>query len=233
MIKVFKKTIKLLYELESLDMLYRDFSPILYFGNLKKSEVGTLGINPSNIEFEDYNNNILTNSERRFHSLDSLNLNSWEDFSDIEYKKIELTFDNYFSNNPYNIWFKKLDKVFSKTNYSFYFPYTNIIHLDLITFATRIKWGKLDTKIKNLLLNKSQEIFKEILVSTNIKYLYLNGQSVIDAFEIIFGRLNYTYEPELDTVNKKRIAIKKLKKAGLDEIFIKMFIKLLEYIEEI
>jgi len=34
-------------------------------------------------------------------------------------------------------------------------------------------------------------------------------------------------------INKKRIAVKKLKKAGLDEIFIKMFLKLLEYIEEI
>ena len=34
-------------------------------------------------------------------------------------------------------------------------------------------------------------------------------------------------------INKKRIAVKKLKKAGLNDIFIKMFIKLLEYIEEI
>ena len=34
-------------------------------------------------------------------------------------------------------------------------------------------------------------------------------------------------------ISKKRIAIKKLKSAGLSEIFIKMFIKLLEYIEEI
>jgi len=41
---------------------------------------------------------------------------------------------------------------------------------------------------------------------------------------IIFGDL---------PINKKRIAVRKLKNAGLDEIFIKMFIKLLEYIEEI
>ena len=34
-------------------------------------------------------------------------------------------------------------------------------------------------------------------------------------------------------INKKRIAVRKLKNAGLGEIFIKMFIKLLEYIEEI
>ena len=34
-------------------------------------------------------------------------------------------------------------------------------------------------------------------------------------------------------INKKRIAVRKLKKAGLDDIFIKMFIKLLEYISEI
>ena len=34
-------------------------------------------------------------------------------------------------------------------------------------------------------------------------------------------------------INKKRIGIRKLKKAGLNPIFIKMFIKLLEYIEQI
>ncbi len=34
-------------------------------------------------------------------------------------------------------------------------------------------------------------------------------------------------------INKKRIAIRKLKTTGLDPLFIKMFIKLLEYIEEI
>lgn len=34
-------------------------------------------------------------------------------------------------------------------------------------------------------------------------------------------------------IDKKRIAVKKLKNAGLDMLFIKMFIKLLEYIEEI
>ncbi len=34
-------------------------------------------------------------------------------------------------------------------------------------------------------------------------------------------------------MNKKRIAVRKLKNAGLDQIFIKMFIKLLEYISEI
>ena len=35
------------------------------------------------------------------------------------------------------------------------------------------------------------------------------------------------------SINKKRIQVRKLKNAGLDQIFIKMFIKLLEYIEEI
>ena len=34
-------------------------------------------------------------------------------------------------------------------------------------------------------------------------------------------------------INRKRIAIRKLKNVGLDQLFIKMFIKLLEYIEEI
>ena len=36
-----------------------------------------------------------------------------------------------------------------------------------------------------------------------------------------------------DTITKKRIAIRKLKKKGLNDSFIKMFIKLLEYVSEI
>ena len=35
------------------------------------------------------------------------------------------------------------------------------------------------------------------------------------------------------TISKKRIEIRKLRKVGLDDIFIRMFIKLLEYIGEI
>ena len=35
------------------------------------------------------------------------------------------------------------------------------------------------------------------------------------------------------TIRKKRIAIRKLKHSGLNKLFIKMFIKLLEYISEI
>ena len=41
---------------------------------------------------------------------------------------------------------------------------------------------------------------------------------------ILFGK---------DPINKKRIAIRKLNKEGLDKKFIRMFLKLLEYIGEI
>ena len=45
-------------------------------------------------------------------------------------------------------------------------------------------------------------------------------------------RLAAIFFSNLD-ISKKRIAVRKLKNAGLDQLFIKMFIKLLEYIEEI
>ena len=40
------------------------------------------------------------------------------------------------------------------------------------------------------------------------------------------------FDENLD-IKKKRIAIRKLKKAGLKPIFIRMFIKLLEYASEV
>ena len=40
------------------------------------------------------------------------------------------------------------------------------------------------------------------------------------------------FNPDLD-IKKKRIEIRKLKRSGLDMIYIKLFLRLLEYINEI
>ena len=47
-------------------------SPVPSFGDLTKSDVATLGLNPSNKEFVDNSGNELSGSERRFHTLKSL-----------------------------------------------------------------------------------------------------------------------------------------------------------------
>ena len=57
--------------------------------------------------------------------------------------------------------------------------------------------------------------FKKLVVETMLK-------EKVDA--IIFGNL---------PINKKRVEIRKLKKKGLEKKYIKIFLKLLEYISEV
>lgn len=91
--------------------------------------------------------------------------------------------------------------------------------------------------------------FSNVKTSSKI-YLHSKGSNIeIDAvrvinedIESIISDLKITTElkVELDkllfskkSIKEKRIAIRRLKKKGLDEIFVKMFLKLLEYIAEI
>lgn len=47
-------------------------APIISFGDLSKSKIATLGLNPSNREFVDSSGNELLGFNRRFHTLQSL-----------------------------------------------------------------------------------------------------------------------------------------------------------------
>src|SRR5262245_11208827 len=80
--------------------------PVPSFGDLSKSRVATLGLNPSNKEFVDEAGNELDGLDRRFHTLGSLGLKSW---SDVNSQHVDLIFDscnNYFLGRPYDRWFK-------------------------------------------------------------------------------------------------------------------------------
>jgi hypothetical protein len=159
--------------------------PIPSFGNLLTSRVATLGLNPSNREFMDSNGKELNGSERRFHSLSSLKIKSWEDVTTKQLKLMLELSNNYFIRNPYDMWFKKLDYVISGTNASYYFPTLGACHLDLIPYATLNKWADLPASEKNLLLELSNDTLGLLLRNSPINLLVLNGQTVVESFEKI------------------------------------------------
>jgi len=156
--------------------------PIPSFGNLSSSRVATLGLNPSNREFLDSLGKELTGSERRFHSLSSLKIQSWEEISIKHLKLILELSNNYFIRNPYDAWFKKLDYIISGTNTSYYFPTLGACHLDLIPYATFNKWADLSSGEKNLLLELSNDTLGMLLKDSPINLLVLNGQTVVESF---------------------------------------------------
>lgn len=157
-------------------------SPVPSFGNLSNSKIATLGLNPSNKEFLDNDGSELSGLERRFHTLNSLGITGWGEATVAHYQSILQLCNDYFSRNPYDAWFKRLDYLISGTALSYYFPANGACHLDLIPFATSTKWGELSNWQKATLLSRYSDLLGTLLKNSKIKVLILNGKSVIDNF---------------------------------------------------
>lgn len=162
-------------------------SPVPSFGDLPRSQVATLGLNPSNREFVDQVGNELKGKFRRFHTLHSLGLKSW---SDVDARHLKLILDScqhYFWTNPYDRWFKVLDSVISGTNASYYSRTHAACHLDLIPYATLRKWNELAFNQRSTLLSLAGNTLALLLRDSPIKILVLNGKSVVEVFQDISG----------------------------------------------
>ncbi|WP_110971696.1 hypothetical protein [Pseudomonas huaxiensis] len=155
-------------------------SPIPVFGELKNSTIATLGLNPSNREFMTSDGTELIGRQRRFHSLNSLEINRWTEITEPHLEKIWKKCTNYFQNNPYDGWFKSLDILISGTNSSYYSPLFPACHLDLVPYATYRKWANLSSRQKSALLQVSGSALGELLRDSPIKTVVLNGRTVVD-----------------------------------------------------
>lgn len=162
-------------------------APVISFGNFSNSKIATLGLNPSDKEFYDSMGNELNGVERRFHTLNSLNLTSWNDIDGSSLKKILVTCENYFLGNPYDRWFKPLNIILSGTGASYYDVFNSACHLDLVPYATKIKWGELSELQKSTLLNIGSKYLADILNNSAVEILILNGRSVITNLEKASG----------------------------------------------
>lgn len=160
-------------------------SPIPFFGDPSKSKIATVGLNPSNREFLSASGHELGGNERRFHTLQSLDIGSWDKASPYHLHNIHTSCTEYFYNNPYDGWFRALDNILSSTSCSFYSPLFHACHLDLIPYATYDKWSKLSQKQKSELLKISKNFLGEIIKESSIEILILNGKSVVETFSLI------------------------------------------------
>jgi hypothetical protein len=117
--------------------------------------------------------------------------------------------DLYFSNNPYDTWFKKLDYILSGSRLSYYFPNGNACHLDLVPYATKAKWNELKVNEREYLIDKSRDILSLALRDSCISFLVLNGQAVVDNFEKATNvQFQKYYEPKWDLPRKSGKSVK-------------------------
>lgn len=162
-------------------------SPIPAFGDVSTARVATLGLNPSNREFVDEQGAELRGTDRRFHTLESLALNSWVEADARHLSIIMESCQSYFESNPYDRWFRKLDEVLAGAYASFYDASGSACHLDLVPFATAEKWTVLSSMERGALLSVAGDTLGRLLRESQIQVLILNGTSVVRGFEQFSG----------------------------------------------
>ena len=161
--------------------------PVPCFGEFSNAQVATLGINPSNREFVDKFGNELQGAFRRFHTLESLGLQSW---SDADARHLQLILDScglYFSGNPYSAWFRSLEVLVAGANASYYGYPHRACHLDLVPYATGRKWTELTEQQRSLLLSVAGDTLGHLLQDSPVRLLILNGSSVVRQFKSLTG----------------------------------------------
>ncbi len=156
-------------------------SPVITFGDPSNCSIATLGLNPSNKEFVNDEGNELSLKDQRFPTLRSLKIPCWSKATDQCVHQIYDACTNYFTRNPYDSWFKSLDKIISGTKSSYYHPLFEACHLDLTPFATSRKWSELSPHQRNELIEKTGHCLGGVLKHSDIKLLVLNGQGVVSS----------------------------------------------------
>lgn len=162
-------------------------SPIPSFGDATTARVATVGLNPSWREFLDETGSELEGADRRFHTLNSLDLDSWVHADSGHLRLILQSCHEYFRSNPYDAWFGVLDAVIAGTGASYYGSEPSACHLDLIPFATTRRWNDLTGWQQARLLELSNDLLLHLLRESTIQLLILNGRGVVTRFESVAG----------------------------------------------
>lgn len=181
---------ELLARLEEEDLLSAGVipwsAPVPTFGDLTTATIATLGINPSNREFMDEAGVELGDERRRLPTLRSLRLKRWAHATKSHKIAIIRACCEYFSRNPYDIWFKRLDQIISGSGATYYEsllqsgPETRACHLDLIPYSTLTKWTSLLPAQRASLLRLSGNALGELVKWSPVRLIVVNGSAVVE-----------------------------------------------------
>jgi hypothetical protein len=120
----------------------RDSLPVLFFGDLFKASVATIGINPSRQEYLNRAGSELNDELRRFETLGSLRAADRASLTDVQAVTAMERMRGYFGpNKPVYGWFKGLSRVVEGMGFSF--TNRSAAHLDLVQEATDPTWSRL------------------------------------------------------------------------------------------
>jgi hypothetical protein len=152
-------------------------TPVVAFGDPRRADVATLGINPSLHEFL-WAGRLLTGPKRRLSTLESLGAESTTALTEDQVETVITECAAYFLRNTYRRWFDPLDQVLRDGLGASYYD-TNACHLDLVQWATAPAWGKLPPGVRQTLLEESLPHLRDQLEFGNVGLVVLNGREVL------------------------------------------------------
>jgi hypothetical protein len=162
-------------------------TPVISFGDARKSTVATLGWNPSKLEFLDGRGRELVGKDRRLETRTSIRETDLLSASTQSISRVVHACNSYFQRNPYR-WFNALEKVLKYSGASYYDG--TACHLDLVQWATDPVWGKLSQTHQSALLRADVPFLNQQLSQGNITALLLNGKGIVSAYQdLLQGRL--------------------------------------------
>ena len=183
-------------------------TPVPFFGNIELAKTLTIGINPSLNEFLSKNGKLLTSTNKRLEDHETLGILESEYYEQVGFENAEKIYDsciNYFAKNPYN-WFEKIESTINSAfNTSFY--NNSAAHLDLVQWATKPVWSKLEKKdpmiAKHLIENDKPFLIQHLdwlkQNNPNLSNIFLSGRTVIN---------NLSSEMNLQNAGKTKVAEK-------------------------
>jgi len=151
-------------------------TPVIYFGDYNSAKACTISLNPSDKEFLDKNDKILTGNKERLCSRRKLGKNDGDLLTEEDAEMVLDYCKKYFTKKPYKNWFNKYDYLIKKFGYSYYD--NTCVHLDLVQWATTPFWDKICENIKLRHLKDDLPIL-EYLLNKKFKIIFLNGSTVV------------------------------------------------------
>jgi hypothetical protein len=154
-------------------------TPVVAFGEFRRAEVATLGINPSAAEFR-ADGRLLGGSRRRLATTESLGLAEFTEASDEQLAGLVEECVGYFARNPYWRWFAPLEELLRRALRVSYRDGT-ACHLDLVQWATDPVWGRLaDAEVRKQLLAEGAAHLAAQLRAERIALVLCNGRQVVE-----------------------------------------------------
>ncbi len=159
-----------------------DSLPILFFGNLFKAKVASIGLNPSGKEYLGPNGELLYGKSRRFETLSALRATSRQALSEDQCNLAIRRMLAYFNEGrSYDAWFNHLGRVARGMGLSYIEG--DMVHLDLVQEATQPTWSSLRevsrSEARNL-LERDVPFLRRLMQEFSFEAVLCNGRTVLE-----------------------------------------------------